>query len=68
MTYTIGSLSHYDECKKKFEENDTMWRKKYTERFFTPDKESEKESEKEPEETKDSEEITIDDLFESEEK
>ena len=45
-----------------------MWRKKYTERFFTPDKESEKESEKEPEETKDSEEITIDDLFESEEK
>ena len=41
-----------------------MWRKKYTERFFTPDKEPEKE----PEEKIDEEEITIDDLFESEEK
>ena len=68
MTDTIDSLSQGDEWKKKFEENDAMWRKKYTERFFTPDKESEKETEKEPEETKDSEEITIDDLFESEDK
>ena len=69
MTDTIDSLTQGDDWqKKKYEENDAMWRKKYTERFFTPDKESEKESEKEPEETKDSEEITIDDLFESEEK
>lgn len=64
MTDTIDSLSQGDDWQKKYEENDAMWRKKYTERFFTPDKESEKE----PEETKDSEEITIDDLFESEEK
>ena len=64
MTDTIDSLSQGDEWKKKFEENDAMWRKKYTERFFTPDKESEKE----PEEKIDEEEITIDDLFESEDK
>ena len=64
MTDTIDSLSQGDDWQKKYEENDAMWRKKYTERFFTPDKESEKENE----ETKDSEEITIDDLFESEEK
>ena len=64
MTDTIDSLSQGDDWQKKYEENDAMWRKKYTERFFTPDKEPEKE----PEETKDSEEITIDDLFESEEK
>ena len=63
MTDTIDSLSQGDEWKKKFEENDAMWRKKYTERFFTPDKVPEKE----PEEKID-EEITIDDLFESEEK
>lgn len=68
MTDTIDSLSQGDEWKKKFEENDNMWRKKYTERFFTPDQEPEKEPEKEPKETKDSEEITIDDLFESEDK
>ena len=69
MTDTIDSLSQGDEWKKKFEENDAMWRKKYTERFFTPDKETEKETENEPEEMKDEEEITIDDLFEeSEEK
>ena len=68
MTDTIDSLSQGDDWQKKYEENDAMWRKKYTERFFTPDKECEKETEKEPEETKDSEEITIDDLFESEEK
>ena len=60
MTDTIVSLSQGDEWKKKFEENDAMWRKKYTERFFTP--------EKEPEEKIDEEEITIDDLFESEDK
>ena len=64
MTDTIDSLSQGDEWKKKFEENDAMWRKKYTERFFTPDKEPEKE----PEEKIDEEEITIDDLFESEDK
>ena len=64
MTDTIDSLSQGDDWQKKYEENDAMWRKKYTERFFTPDKETEKENE----ETKDSEEITIDDLFESEEK
>ena len=68
MTDTIDSLSQGDDWKKKFEENDAMWRKKYTERFFTPDKEPEKESEKEPGEKIDEEEITIDDLFESEEK
>ena len=68
MTDTIDSLSQGDDWQKKYEENDAMWRKKYTERFFTPDKETEKETEKEPEETKDSEEITIDDLFESEDK
>ena len=39
MTDTIDSLSQGDDWKKKFEENDAMWRKKYTERFFTPDKE-----------------------------
>ena len=64
MTDTIDSLSQGDDWKKKFEENDAMWRKKYTERFFTPDKESETE----PEEKIDEEEITIDDLFESEDK
>ena len=68
MTDTIDSLTQGDDWQKKYEENDAMWRKKYTERFFTPDKESEKESEKEPEEKIDEEEITIDDLFESEEK
>ena len=64
MNDTIDSLSQGDDWKKKFEENDAMWRKKYTERFFTPDKGSEKE----PEEKIDEEEITIDDLFESEDK
>ena len=59
MTDTIDSLSQGDDWKKKFEENDAMWRKKYTERFFTPDKEPDKEPEKEPEETKDSEEIVL---------
>ena len=68
MTDTIDSLTQGDDWQKKYEENDAMWRKKYTERFFTPDKEPEKETEKETEETKDSEEITIDDLFESEDK
>ena len=68
MTDTIDSLSQGDDWQKKYEENDAMWRKKYTERFFTPDKESEKETEKEPEEKIDEEEITIDDLFESEDK
>ena len=68
MTDTIDSLSQDDEWKKKYEENDNMWRKKYTERFFTPDEKPDKESEKEPEEKIDEEEITIDDLFESEEK
>jgi thiamine pyrophosphate-dependent acetolactate synthase large subunit-like protein len=66
MTDTIDSLTQVDDWQKKYEENDARWRKKYTERFFTPDKESEKETEKESEEKIDEEEITIDDLFESE--
>lgn len=68
MSDTIDSLSQGDDWQKKYEENDAMWRKKYTERFFTPNKEPEKETDKETEEKIDEEEITIDDLFESEEK
>ena len=53
--------------KAKYEENDKMWRDKYTSRFFdgAPDETVVKKQEQEDEQTKedDAEDITIDDLF-----
>ena len=54
--------------KAKYEENDKMWRDKYTSRFFdgSPDDAVDKKKEQEDEQAKedDAEDITIDDLFE----
>lgn len=40
---TMDSLNGKDDWKTKYEENDAMWRKKYTERFYAGSDEPEKE-------------------------
>ena len=57
--------SDADEWKKKYEENDKMWRDKYISRFF---EKNEEENEDPTNEDDDKEYKTFEDLFEEEEK
>lgn len=65
---TLDTTNDSTDWKKKFEDNDKMWRDKYTSRFFDtpaePSKNDEPNDEPTPEEVK-AEEIKIDDLFET---
>ena len=56
---TLASLSSAEDWKKKYEENDAEWRKRYQDRFFNPDKPNDPEPEPEPEPKK----LTFDELF-----
>ena len=56
---TLASLSNAENWKKKYEENDAEWRKRYQDRFFNPDKPSDTEPEPDPEPKK----LTFDELF-----
>ena len=67
VTDTLYDLEHNStgdsaEWKTKFEENDAMWRKKYTDRFFNSSKKIEEEEEEEEEENP----KTFEDLFKEE--
>ena len=46
-----------EDWKKKYEENDTEWRKRYQDRFFNPDKPNDTEPAPEPKK------LTFDELF-----
>ena len=60
---TLDTAKEGTDWQKKFEENDKMWREKYTSRFFnSPAPEPKPEPEPEPEADK-SETIMINDLF-----
>ena len=56
---TLASLSSAEGWKKKYEDNDAEWRKRYQDRFFNPDKPNEPEPEPDPEPKK----LTFDELF-----
>ena len=56
---TLTSLSSAEDWKKKYEENDAEWRKRYQDRFFNPDKPNDPEPEPDPEPKK----LTFDELF-----
>ena len=56
---TLASLSNAEDCKKKNEENDAEWRKRYQDRFFSPEKPNDPEPEPDPEPKK----LTFDELF-----
>ena len=56
---TLASLSNAEYWKKKYEENNAEWRKRYQDRFFNPDKPNDPEPEPEPEPKK----LTFDELF-----
>ena len=56
---TLASLSDAEDWKKKYEENDAEWRKRYQDRFFNPDKPNDPEPEPDPEPKK----LTFDELF-----
>lgn len=58
--------SDADEWKKKYEENDKMWRDKYISRFF--EKNAEENEDPTDEDDDEKEYKTFDDLFEEEEK
>jgi hypothetical protein len=58
--------SDADEWKKKYEENDKMWRDKYISRFFEKNDEENEDTTNEDDDEK--EYKTFDDLFEEEEK
>lgn len=58
--------SDADEWKKKYEENDKMWRDKYISRFFEKNEEENKDTTNEDDDEK--EYKTFEDLFEEEEK
>lgn len=58
--------SDADEWKKKYEENDKMWRDKYISRFFEKNDEENKDTTNEDDDEK--EYKTFEDLFEEEEK
>lgn len=61
-TYDEMEKNEGEDWKKKYEENDEMWRNKYTSRFYSSDSDSEnKEVEKESESEK--EVRTYEDLF-----
>ena len=61
---SIDSSAH-DEWKKKYEENDKMWRDKYISRFF---EKNDEENEDPTNEDDEKEYKTFEDLFEEEEK
>lgn len=64
---TLDTTKDGSDWKKKFEDNDKMWREKYTSRFFDSPAEPSHPAEPndpDPEEVK-AEEIKIDDLFET---
>lgn len=64
---TLDTTKESTDWKKKYEDNDKMWRDKYTSRFFdSPAEPSQpvEPNEPDPEEVK-AEEIKIDDLFET---
>ena len=56
---TLASLSSAEDWKKKYEENDAEWRKRYQDRFFNPDKPNDPEPAPDPEPKK----LTFDELF-----
>jgi hypothetical protein len=58
--------SDADEWKKKYQENDKMWRDKYISRFFEKDQEENEDPTNEDDDVK--EYKTFEDLFEEEEK
>lgn len=65
---TLDTTKDGADWKKKFEDNDKMWREKYTSRFFDTPADAPKPSDGNPsDDTKDTtgvnEDITIDDLF-----
>lgn len=65
---SIDSSDH-DEWKKKYEENDKMWRDKYISRFFEKNDEDNDEENEDPTNEDDEKEYkTFEDLFEEEEK
>ena len=75
VTDTFGDfenkLSDPEDWKKKFEENDKMWRKKYTDRFSSPVNKTDDNVEVETENEIDEENVeektpTFDDLFKTE--
>lgn len=75
MTDTLSDLGNNDadEWKKKYEENDASWRKKYTDRFFNTPAKDDKDDEpiKDPEKEIEAEANapkTFDDLFKESEK
>ena len=56
---TLASLSNAEDWKKKYEDNDAEWRKRYQYRFFNPDKTNDPEPDPDPEPKK----LTFDELF-----
>lgn len=67
LSDTLDTTNDKNDWKKKYEDNDKMWRDKYTSRFFdSPAEPSQptEPNEPDPEEVK-AEEIKIDDLFET---
>ena len=70
---TLDTTKEGADWKKKFEDNDKMWREKYTSRFFdTPADQSNTNTDNSSDDTKDTtgvnEDVTIDDLFTEKEK
>ena len=45
---TLASLSNAEDWKKKYEDNDAEWLKRYQDRFFNPDKPNDPEPEPDP--------------------
>ena len=64
---TLDTVKEGVDWKQKFDENDKMWREKYTSRFFeTPAQPTPTPNEPQPKDEEDkAEEITINDLFET---
>ena len=56
---TLASLSSAEDWKKKYEDNDAEWRRRYQDRFFNPDKPNDPEPAPDPEPKK----LTFDELF-----
>ena len=56
---TLASLSSAEDWKKKYEDDDAEWRKRYQDRFFSPEKPNDPEPEPDPEPKK----LTFDELF-----
>lgn len=60
--------SDADEWKKKYEENDKMWRDKYISRFFEKNDEENEDTTNEDDDDDEKEYKTFEDLFDEEEK